>query len=125
MGHYALSCTIRSSSYHICCSVADASERNSTIFFTKTIHYALVEYHLFCAQLVKHFLYARALYTFILYKICILHKRPSHLVYLLSLVCFFVLLDNPMQLFFLDFQLSFTLTFALAWFNQISSRKNN
>lgn len=69
--------------------------------------------------------FMRALYTFILYKICILHKRPSHLVYLLSLVCFFVLLNNPMQLFFLDFQLSFTLTFALAWFNQISSRKNS
>lgn len=69
--------------------------------------------------------FMRALYTFILYKICTLHKRPFHLVYLLSLVCFFVLLDNPMQLFFLDFQLSFTLTFALAWFNQISSRKNN
>lgn len=69
--------------------------------------------------------FMRALYTFILYKICILHKRPSHLLYLLSLVCFFVLLDNPIQLFFLDFQLSFTLTFALAWFNQISSRKNS
>ncbi len=69
--------------------------------------------------------FMRALYTFILYKICILHKRPSHLVYLLSLVCFFVLLDNPMQLFFLDFQLSFTLTFALALFNQISACKNN
>jgi len=69
--------------------------------------------------------FMRALYTFVLYKICALHKRPSHLVYLLSLVCFFVLLDNPMQLFFLDFQLSFTLTFALAWFNQIGSRKNN
>ncbi len=69
--------------------------------------------------------FMRALYTFILYKICTLHKRPSHLVYLLSLVCFFVLLDNPIQLFFLDFQLSFTLTFALAWFNQISSRKSN
>jgi ComEC/Rec2-related protein len=69
--------------------------------------------------------FMRALYTFILYKICSIHKRPSHLIYLLSLVCFFVLLDNPMQLFFLDFQLSFTLTFALAWFNQIASYKKN
>lgn len=69
--------------------------------------------------------FMRALYTFILYKLCALHKKPSHLVYLLSLVCFFVLLDNPIQLFFLDFQLSFTLTFALAWFNQISSGKKH
>jgi competence protein ComEC len=67
--------------------------------------------------------FMRALYTFILYKICILHKRPHNLIHLLSVVCFAVLLDNPMQLFFLDFQLSFTLTFALAWFNQIASHK--
>jgi len=63
--------------------------------------------------------FIRAFFSFILYKSCSILKVPSQLLHLLTIVTMFVLLLNPMQLFFLDFQLSFGLTFALAWFNQI------
>lgn len=59
----------------------------------------------------------RALVTFLLYKTCSMLDLPINAVHLLALVCGAVLLYNPYQLFFLDFQLSFALTFALAWFN--------
>ena len=47
-------------------------------------------------------------------------QQPStlHVITLLSCAC---LLINPMHLFFLDFQLSFGLTFALAWIYQAIS----
>jgi len=67
--------------------------------------------------------FIRAFFSFILYKSCSLLKLPSQLLHLLTIVTFLVLLFNPMQLFFLDFQLSFGLTFALAWFNHIHNKK--
>jgi ComEC/Rec2-related protein len=67
--------------------------------------------------------FVRAFVTFIFYKICILLDIPINVFYLLTLVCFLVLFFNPMQLFFLDFQLSFGLTFALAWYNQVQTQK--
>ncbi len=63
--------------------------------------------------------FMRALYTFILYKFCIIFKKQSHFIHLLTIICFITLLVNPIQLLFLDFQLSFTLTFALAYFNHM------
>ncbi len=50
----------------------------------------------------------------------LLQQQPStlHVITLLSCAC---LLINPMHLFFLDFQLSFGLTFALAWIYQAIS----
>lgn len=68
--------------------------------------------------------FERALFMVIIYKLCLLANTPSHYVHLIVLVTFGVLLINPLQLFFLDFQLSFGLTFALAWFNHIQSYKN-
>ncbi len=67
--------------------------------------------------------FIRAFVTFIFYKICILLDIPINCFYLLTLVCFLILFFNPMQLFFLDFQLSFGLTFALAWYNQVQTQK--
>ncbi|MBA3954230.1 ComEC/Rec2 family competence protein [Candidatus Dependentiae bacterium] len=63
--------------------------------------------------------FIRAFVTFLLYKFCIFHSRPSHAVHILTLTTLGILTANPLQLFFLDFQLSFALTFALAWFNEI------
>ena len=63
--------------------------------------------------------FIRAFSLFILYKLCTLDRKPFHFLHLLTLVCFSFLIINPIQLFFLDFQLSFALTFALAWFNQL------
>lgn len=67
--------------------------------------------------------FERALLMFLVYKICLLTRTPSHYVHLIVLVTFIVLCFNPLQLFFLDFQLSFGLTFALAWFNHIETHK--
>ena len=63
--------------------------------------------------------FVRAFVTFLLYKFCIFHNRPSHAVHILTLTTLGVLTINPVQLFFLDFQLSFALTFALAWFHEV------
>lgn len=68
--------------------------------------------------------FIRAFLSFLLFKACTLLQVPSQLIHLLSIVTISVLLYNPMQLFFLDFQLSFGLTFALAWFNAISAQKS-
>lgn len=62
--------------------------------------------------------FIRAFSCFMLYKCSNFFHVSSHVVYTLVLVCAAVLIYNPIQLFFLDFQLSFALTFALAWFNQ-------
>ncbi len=67
--------------------------------------------------------FTRAFSIFVLYQLCNFSKRPAHFLHLLLLTCFLFLILNPIQLFFLDFQLSFSLTFALAWFNQLYQRK--
>lgn len=68
--------------------------------------------------------FERALLMFLVYKICLLWRTPSHYIHLVTFVTLLVLCVNPMQLFFLDFQLSFGITFALAWFNHMQTRKN-
>ena len=65
--------------------------------------------------------FVRALALFLLYKKCLLFKIPFHFLHNLSLVTFFFLVLCPINLFFLDFQLTFILTAALAWFNQLQS----
>ena len=68
--------------------------------------------------------FERALLMLIFYKLTLFIKTSLHYIHLITLVTLLVLLLNPLQLFFLDFQLSFGLTFALAWFSAIESRKN-
>ncbi len=68
--------------------------------------------------------FIRAFASFILYKLSLLLKLQSHFLHILTLVCFTSLVINPIQLFFLDFQLSFALTFALAWFGQVYSLRS-
>ena len=67
--------------------------------------------------------FERSLLMLYIYRACVLTRTPSHYVHLISLVTLIVLCINPYQLFFLDFQLSFGLTFALAWFNHIEAHK--
>lgn len=67
--------------------------------------------------------FERALLMVLIYKMCLLAGRPLHYIHLITLVTAIVIIVNPLQLFFLDFQLSFGLTFALAWFNYIEARK--
>lgn len=61
----------------------------------------------------------RAIITFFFHKIGKLFYVQTNFLHILTVVCFFFLLTNPIQLFFLDFQLSFGLTAALAWLNQL------
>lgn len=64
--------------------------------------------------------FSRSFALFLLNKICLFSKTTFHTLHYLTLVCFIFLLYCPLYLFFLDFQLSFGLTFALAWFNQVT-----
>lgn len=74
--------------------------------------FLIIGYHLLSWPSVS---FLRALAMFLLYKICLIQNLQIHVLHLLALTCMGVLLINPFQLFFLDFQLSFGLTFALAW----------
>ncbi|NRB21230.1 ComEC/Rec2 family competence protein [Candidatus Dependentiae bacterium] len=66
----------------------------------------------------------RALSTFLLYQLCILLTLKSNITHMLCIVCCMTLIINPHQLFFLDFQLSFILTFAIAMHSQTVALKN-
>ncbi len=57
----------------------------------------------------------RAFYTFLLYKFFALLNQINHELHIFSFICLLILLENPVQLFFLDFQLTFLLTFFLLW----------
>lgn len=57
--------------------------------------------------------FTRALCMVALYSLCSLRTVQYHALYALTLIFCCILLHNPYQLFFLDFQLSFTLTAAL------------
>jgi ComEC/Rec2-related protein len=59
--------------------------------------------------------FIRAFYSFLLTEVGRLFNYHVHFFHMLTIVCLLMLLFNPMQLFFLDFQLTFGLTFALGW----------
>jgi ComEC/Rec2-related protein len=63
--------------------------------------------------------FLRAFYSFLLCILCNMLSMRTHFLHILTLVTLFVLFFNPIQLFFLDFQLSFSLTFGLAWINHL------
>lgn len=67
--------------------------------------------------------FTRALITFLLYKLCTFMELPIPFMHIVTMVTLLVLLFNPSQLFFLDFQLSFGLTFALAWINYLNKHR--
>jgi predicted membrane metal-binding protein len=69
--------------------------------------------------------FLRALWMFIMYKLCLLLSLRPHLLHILLLVATAVLILNPLQLFFLDFQLSFALTYALAWISRLQIPKKS
>lgn len=58
--------------------------------------------------------FMRSLLMILLYHICNVLILPINALHILSLVTCLILIPSPMQLFFLDFQLSFALTCALA-----------
>lgn len=66
--------------------------------------------------------FVRALYAFLLMQVGHLFCRQANYLHLLSIICLVLLLFNPLQLFFLDFQLSFALTFSLVFLSLRSTR---
>lgn len=63
--------------------------------------------------------FTRAFLIFLGIKMATFLKKPIHYVHHIFIVCLAVLIHNPFQLFFLDFQLSFGLTLAIAWLNHL------
>ncbi|MGB8366809.1 MAG: ComEC/Rec2 family competence protein, partial [Candidatus Babeliales bacterium] len=99
------------------------------IFSLIPLSFALKQYILILISIV-YFIFSwpsisfiRAFSIFMLYQLCTIINRPTHFLHFCLLTCFLFLIFNPMQLFFLDFQLSFSLTFVLGWFNQLYQRK--
>ena len=68
--------------------------------------------------------FTRSLLLFLFNKSCLITKVSYNLLHYLTLTCFCFLLYCPLYLFFLDFQLTFGITFTLAWFNILSDRYN-
>lgn len=64
--------------------------------------------------------FVRAFYIFIFYEIGKFLNQQTNFLHLLTFLCMLLLLFNPIQLLFLDFQLSFALTFALGWLGYIN-----
>ena len=65
--------------------------------------------------------FMRSLSLFLLYQLCRIVKESYNVLYLTVLLCGITLVVNPLQLFFLDFQLSYALTAALALLYQVRS----
>lgn len=102
-----------------------------TILYLLPFSFILKQYILTILSMIYFFFswpsisFARAFSIYLLYQLCNIAKKPIHFLHLFFLTCFLFLILNPMQLFFLDFQLSFSLTFVLAWFNQLYQRKHS
>lgn len=67
--------------------------------------------------------FLRALLTFFLYKFCVIQKLEIRPLYMVNLACLIALLYSPAQLFYLDFQLSYALTAAIALFYELTMSK--
>jgi competence protein ComEC len=68
--------------------------------------------------------FVRAFYIFVFYEVGKLLNQQTNFLHLLTFLCLILLLFNPIQLLFLDFQLSFALTFALGWLGYINRAQN-
>ena len=67
--------------------------------------------------------FIRALIMLTVYKTCNLLEVQINLLHILNLSCIITLLFSPISLFFLDFQLSFALTYGLVLFSEITRIK--
>jgi competence protein ComEC len=66
----------------------------------------------------------RSYCTFLIYKLGIIANRQTNSLHTLTLITAVLLFFNPMYLFFLDFQLSFGVTFLLSWISRLNTQKN-
>jgi len=75
----------------------------------------------YCAISWTSLSFLRAIALFVLYKFSSIQKLQTNAIHLISLVAIIILLQNPYHLFFLDFQLSFIFTIAIAWIAKIKN----
>jgi len=68
--------------------------------------------------------FTRSCITYALYCFYIFSDKQIDSLHILTLVTSLILITNPVQLFSLDFQLSFGLTFALIWFTRMQKIHN-
>lgn len=64
--------------------------------------------------------FARSMLVFLFYKMAALSNNQVLSIHIMSLITLLVLLHNPHVLSFLDFQLSFGITFLLTWINHVT-----
>jgi len=67
--------------------------------------------------------FLRSFIMLLLYNYCIIFDLQINSLQLITLTCITMLISNPVQLFFLDFQLTFLLTYAIIWLNRINKQK--
>ncbi len=68
--------------------------------------------------------FARAFIVYVFYKIGVLTQSKVHPLHAICSACLMLLLYNPFHLFFLDFQLSFLLSFFLLWITHVDHQRN-
>lgn len=78
---------------------------------------------LFCLLSWSALPFWRALIMITCYRICHFWHLPVHTLHILNTSCIVIILNNPISIFFLDFQLSFLLTYGLVFLNEISYMK--
>ncbi len=66
--------------------------------------------------------FMRAFYMYLLYTLCKQLYIPSSPIHILLITTLLILTSNPHHLFFLDFQLSFGITFLILWFCQVTQK---
>lgn len=66
--------------------------------------------------------FLRALWMSSLYAACKIYKVPPSSSHILMLTTLLIALHNPTQLFFLDFQLSFGITYIIIWFFNLKNK---
>lgn len=67
--------------------------------------------------------FMRAAIMIIACRLCYLCQLQINIWHILNLACALMIIKNPISIFFLDFQLSFMLTYGLILFNEISYMK--
>ncbi|MDP3787948.1 MAG: ComEC/Rec2 family competence protein [Candidatus Chromulinivorax sp.] len=64
--------------------------------------------------------FMRAFYMYLLYTLCKQLYVPNNPTHILLITTLLILITNPHHLFFLDFQLSFSITLLILWFCQVT-----
>jgi len=88
----------------------------------KLIFFVIILYSILSWESIP---FIRSLIMFVIYKLCIFFNWQVNSLYCINLVCLIMLLCKPSQVFYLDFQLSFILTFALIWISTFQNKDPN